>query len=198
MQKWQKWYKILLKLNLFSVWWSALPNAPPPPARTELFNDLNVPVVRKMRRDLMILWVGGRDQVFPNTEDWSPREVTSHSSLNPSQAASFWFYLLDSRLESDSSPNHVTRVHTSEIYSVQRGYFYFQQFFMKDKFEIKTYLSAPKYIFAYIIHRLQTVWNQTKWKKLILIILTILVHILFCSFCFLLNKHCSPTNTNYI
>lgn len=30
----------------------------------------------------------------------------------------------------------------------------------------KTYLSVSKYIFAYIIHRLQTVWNKTKSKIL--------------------------------
>ena len=84
--------------------------------------------------------------------------------------------------------------------------FYFHQIFYERQF----CAWRPKHIclflntfFAYIIHRLQTVWNQTKSKK------TFSSHSVkrkidyyWSIFCFpspSLHKHCSPTKTqNYI
>lgn len=103
-------------------------------------------------------------------------EVTSHcrvaSSLNP------W-------LKSESHWLKCTHLHFP-LHKHRLFFIFIRVFLWKTILcmKTKTYLSVPKYIFfAHIIHRLQTVWNQTKshihaksrGEKL-----TILVHTVFC------------------
>ncbi len=113
-----------------------------------------------------LLWTG------EVTSRWCPSPVASLLEF----VKSIWFITQIQVLWLESTPLQFT------LYK-HRLFLFSSVFYEKTTLCMKT--KAPKYIFAYIIHRLQIVWNQTKSKTFnscsVKRNLTRLVHILFCS-----------------
>lgn len=94
-----------------------------------------------------------------NGTKWSKTKVKWKLSKVTFQTHKLWHFVMLSNVR--SNPNICSLLCTNT------GYFYFHPFSYEREIcaSRSKHLSAPKYIFSRILHRLQTVWNQTKSKK---------------------------------